>query len=151
MQTILNMINVSKEKYESISKMLELTQKQAQSIDEDNYDLFDSLNSEKQKIIESINKYDEDFLKNYDEFKKMDEEKLTNEEKILANELRNIVTKILDIMTKIQSLEDELKEKMDRAKSEVIGKINEYKSQKKGYDAYFKYGMDTSSYFDEKK
>lgn len=154
---IQKLTGISMQKLNSMNEILELTKKQENVITEDSLNNMQEIINQKQALIDSINKLDENFDVYYTRLKSV--LGVTNLEHVPASqvpgvvELKKIINSIFHIMEQIQKLEKENKDKADELLNNLgqqIKKVNQNKLINNSYNGIYKQPQ-TSYYFDTKK
>lgn len=148
------LIEITREKNRLLKSMLTFTERQKEEIVKDAYDNLGISLSEKDKIIEEIDKLDRAFLKIFTDIKA--KHSIENIDQLVAEqypnlkELKQAVEEVSSTLLAISLLDKEntkaMKEKLEKAKME----ISRLKSGRKAYKGY-NYKYSESMLIDEKK
>jgi len=151
------LIEISSKKDGCLKEILHLTRTQSELINEDGLDGLQKLIDDKQRMIEEINKADEDFnvyltrLKQKLGVSNLDE---INDPKIKGvKELQEIIARIMKLVGEISELENQNIIKAKNLLNDFGSKIKSINEGKKVNNAYNNSSamVSTSYYFDKKK
>ncbi len=149
------LIDVLKKKHVLLRSILSLTQAQSSQISEDSIEKLQKLIDEKQRVIEDINKLDDEFnvyfarLKTTLKISSLDELNAAGLEG--AKLLKEITAGILKIITEISEMEKTNNEKSKELLGALGSEVKKINQGKRANNAYALKPMNTSSYFIDKK
>jgi len=142
-------------KLKLMNTLLKLTEEQAGLINEDGLDQLGRVIAQKQKIIEAVDKLDEEFSVYFDMLKeKLD---VTSLEQVKASDiegadrLKESVSKILEVARAASEIDRENREKADKLMEELSGSIKKIAGGKRAASAYNPSPIQMPSYFIDKK
>lgn len=149
------LIEVSNRKYKLLLGMLNMTEKMAKALEEENLDDLDNFINEKQKIISEIDKSDKEFEVYFKRLKfELGVEKLEdlkNPQVDGIKELKEIVSKIMNLITKISELDKKNTERAEKSLNDLGNEIKKLNQGKKMFFAYNLISANPSSIFFDKK
>lgn len=144
-----------KKKIDCLRRILVLTERQKECINEDGIESLERLISEKQVVIDEINRIDLEFERIFSDFKAdMGVERLEdiiglNAQEVI--ELKKCVSEIMTLVGKISAIEKQNSEMANSLLDEISGKIKKINQSKMINNAYKSKVQKTVSYFIDKK
>lgn len=152
---IARLLEISNKKYEHLKNILALTQKQAEYIVEDGVDSLQELIDKKQKVIEEIDRLDEEYSVYFQRFKtgmKISSLSELEASKIAgAGELKEITGKLLAVIQEISGLEQQNRKKANELFSRFGEELNKISAGKKITSVYTQKAISPPSFFIDKK
>ncbi|KNY28609.1 flagellar protein FlgN [Pseudobacteroides cellulosolvens] len=149
------LLEITDSKYTCLQEMLELTNEQANVIDGDQIARLEEIIDSKQKIIEKVDKLDDEFevyfhrLKSEAGIKSVDELK-TSEVKGLK-ELKKSVSNVMGILKELSDMEKSNGNKAKKVLGDIGNELKNINVAKKVNSAYGSIPLQTESYFIDKK
>ena len=149
------LIELSQKKRNCLKNMLQYTEQQTEPIKNQNYEQLDKLIDLKQKQIETVDQFDDEFNDKFSKLKTALGVKNIADARSLDKdntaELQTYIIEISDIIIKIQKLEQENSEIAKQIQKETKQKIHEFGDGKKIASSYTKIQAAPPVFFDKKK
>lgn len=134
------LIEISVEKQKKLEDILTLTRAQAKAIEEEGIESLGKLLDDKQKIIDEINKNDEEFYAYYEKIKeKYGVKSLENLETLNTKNtrgLQEVISSIKKTLQEISRLEKENNKKVKETLEDLSSKIRKINQGKKASNVY---------------
>lgn len=149
------LLEITDAKYVCLQEMLELTAEQASVIDGDQIERLENILDDKQRIIEKVDKLDDEFEVYFHRLKS--ESRIKSLEELSSNEvkgLKELKISVSNVMAVLKELSDLEKSNNSRAKKALEDIGNELKNinvAKKVNSAYGALPIQTESFFIDKK
>lgn len=154
-QIVNQMIALSGKKYEELSALKELSEKQAKAFLDQDLDAVENVLNKKDEIIHYVRKLDDAFLRAYDTLKEelgIENLNMISDVQVEGGkELKDIIKKITGIVESIIQLEQDSYGNASKIKNKLGEKIKEINAGKKMTTAYNIKPIRTPSYFIDKK
>ncbi len=154
-QLISSMISILSEKKVMLEIILDLTSKQTSVISINDLDALGVLIKNKQSIINSIDKIDAVFSKNFEKLKILLDvgslEEISPGRLPGLDEFRAAVKEIIDLVNRISDVETYNNEKTKEILKDITKKLGTISKGKKAHNAYQKKITKSPSYFIDKK
>lgn len=148
------LIDISRKKLELLNSMLEVTQEQKKSIDEENMEKVELFINTKDRLMEDVDKLDVEFLTKFSQIKKKnnvdDIDELDVERYPKLKDLKEVVKDISSTLMAISMLDKENNAVMRKKLESVKSNLRKVKKGQKAYKGYNK-TIDNNIFIDEKK
>jgi fructose-1,6-bisphosphatase len=149
------LIELSQKKRNCLKKMFEYTEQQSEPIKNQNLEQLDKFIELKQKQIEIINQFDDEFNNNFSKLKvALGVDSIADASSLDKGnivELQKYISEISDVIIKIQKLEQENSEIAKEIQKETKQKIHEFGDGRKIASSYKKIQEPPPVFFDKKK
>jgi hypothetical protein len=152
---ITRLLEITNAKYTYLREMLEMTSEQAVSIDGDQIAKLEDILDGKQRIIEKIDKLDDEFEVYFHRLKS--EAKIKNLEELNSSEVKGLkelkisVSNVMGIIKELSDMEQSNSSKAKKALEDIGNELKSINVAKKVNSAYGSIPLQTESFFIDKK